>query len=270
MLVVDTASREERCIMKKPIRNKSNLFFLVIGPILSLIVFVLAYFLDPLNYNAQSSLAAIPAFMLSVIILIINHIIAIFREVEKVSTDSERIYEAVKNYLHVTKIGTPKKAWEYIIHRLPVLDYVQNTSFNFKDENDHSSERLYNDDTYQQSVTKIAHQVEQGLSWKDIGDSAAIDRFRKIMSCIVKSKNRGRYIFKLIGQAEPQIGFALLTYKDGTTEVLFNWDFRDIPQDPVVLLSRDREIFNMFAAQFKGLWRVAVEDYDSKATKSTS
>ena len=52
--------------------------------------------------------------------------------------------------------------------------------------------------------------------------------------------------------------------------VLKKFYLRDIPQDPVVLLSRDTEILNMFAAQCKGLWRVAVEDYDSRATKSTS
>ncbi|MDR2964304.1 MAG: hypothetical protein LBU88_00825 [Treponema sp.] len=256
--------------MKRLARRKPSLFFLVIGPVLALVAFVLTYFLDPLNYTTQSSLAAIPAFLLSVIILISSHIVATFREVEKFSIDSERIYEAVKNYLHVTKVGTPKKAWEYIIHRLPVLEYVQNTSFNFEDETEQSSERLYDADTYQQSSAKIARQIEQGLTWKDIGDSSAITRFRRIESCIKGSKGLDRYAYKLIRQSEPQIGFILLTYKDGTTEVLFNWDFRDIPQDPVVLLSRDREIFNMFAAQYKGLWRVAVQDYDSKATKSTS
>jgi len=256
--------------MKTSGHRKYHWIFLIIGPILSLVTFVLVYFLDPLKYSIQSSLAAIPAFLLSVIILIINHIIATFKEVEKVSADSDRIHEALKNYLHVTKMGTPKKAWEYIIHRLPVLDYVQNTSFNFGDENEQSSERLYNASTYQQSANEIAHQIEKGLTWKDIGDSSAIDRFQRIKSSIKESKNSGLYEFKLIRQSEPQIGFVLLTYKDGMTEVLFNWDFRDIPQDPVVLLSRDREMFNMFAAQFKGLWRVAVQDYDSKATKSTS
>lgn len=257
-------------MIKKTIHNKANLWVLLIGPILSLLAFVITYFLDPLHYSTQSSLAAIPAFLLSVIVLIISHIIVIFKEVEKVSSDSDRIREAVKNYLHVTKIGTPKKAWEYIIHRLPILDYVQNTSFNFGDENEQSTERLYDDHNYQQSAIQIACQVEQGLTWKDIGDSTAIYRFRKIHSCIKSNKSKGNYSFRLIRQSEPQIGFVLLTYKDGTTEVLFNWDFRDIPQDPVVLLSRDREIFNMFAAQYKGLWRVAVRDYDNMATKSTS
>lgn len=256
--------------MKKPGYRKSHWIILIIGPILSLVAFILTYFLNPLNYSTQSPLAAIPAFLLSMIILVISHTITTFIEVEKISVDSDRVYEAVKNYLHVTKIGTPKKAWEYIIHRLPVLDYVQNTSFNFEDEDEQANERLYDASTYQQSLQKISRQIEQGLTWRDIGDSTAIERFRKIKSHIKESKCLGRYEFKLIGRAEPQINFILLTYKDGTTEVLFNWDFRNIPQDPVVLLSRDREIFNMYAAQYKGLWRIAVQDYDSKATKSTS
>lgn len=255
--------------MNKGDFNKKQYIGLVISPILSLVSFVLTYFLDPLNYEEQSSLAAIPAFLLSIIILIIGQIIAIHNEVEKVSEDSERIYETVKNYLQVTKMGTPKSAWQYIIDRLPVLEYVQNTSFNFEDECDQTNERLYDGESYQKSFKEIAKQINHGLTWKDIGDASATMRFRKINS-YVTAKAKGHYYYKLINHAEPQIGFILLTYKDGTTEVLFNWDFRDIPQDPVVLLSRDLEIFNMFASQYKSLWRVAVEDHDNSATKSTS
>lgn len=251
---------------KSPVKQ---IVSLLIAPILAIVSFVLAYFLDPLKYTNQSSLAAIPAFLLSIIILIIGQTISTQNEVEKVSKDSERIFETVKNYLHITKMGTPKCAWEYIINRLPVLEYVQNTSFNFEDEADQTSERLYDGSTYQQSFAKIAKQVSRGMMWKDIGDSSAIERFQKICG-LVSNKGKGQYQYRLISTETPQIGFTILTYKDGTVEVLFNWDFRDIPQDPVVLMSRDQELINMFAAQFKGLWRVAVENYDNKATKSTS
>lgn len=254
--------------MKKP-NSKKQLILLLFNSILSIIVFVITYFLDPLKYTSQSTLAAVPAFLLSIIVLIIGQNISTHNEVEKVSEDSELICETVKNYLHVTKMGTPKSAWEYIINRLPVLEYVQNTSFNFEDETEQTNERLYDGNSYQQSYSKIAKYVNQGLIWKDIGDSSALERFKKIDERIVE-KSKGHYQYKLIAQSEPQIGFIILTYKDGTTEVLFNWDFRDIPTDPVVLLSRDQEILNMFAAQYKGLWRMAVEDYDSKAIKSTS
>ena len=255
--------------MKKPKSLTKQLVLLIFNSILTIATFVITYYIDPLKYTSQSSLAAIPAFLLSIIVLIIGQNITTHNEVEKVSEDSERICETVKNYLHVTKMGTPKYAWEYIINRLPVLDYVQNTSFNFEDEEAQTSERLYEDATYQQSFGKIAKYVNQGLTWKDIGDRTALERFRRICNQ-VSEKHKGHYEYKLITQSEPQIGFVILVYKDGTKEVLFNWDFRDIPQDPVVLLSRDPEILNMFAAQYKGLWRVAVNDYDSKATKSTS
>ena len=255
--------------MKKLKSSTKQLILLIFNSILTIVTFVITYYIDPLKYTSQSSLAAIPAFLLSIIVLIIGQNITTHNEVEKVSEDSERICETVKNYLHVTKMGTPKYAWEYIINRLPVLEYVQNTSFNFEDEEAQTNERLYDGTSYQQSLGMIAKYINQGLTWKDLGDKSAIERFRKICD-LVSEKHKGYYQYKLITQSEPQIGFVLLTYKDGTTEVLFNWDFRDIPQDPVVLLSRDPEILNMFAAQYKGLWRVAVEDYDSKATKSTS
>lgn len=242
---------------------------LIISPILSLVAFILTYFLDPLKYTTQSPLAAIPAFFLSIIILIVGQTITTHSEVAKVSAESEQINETVKSYLNITKIGTPKSAWEYVIQRLSILEYVQNTSFNFQDENEQTKERLYDAELYQQSIIKIAKQVNKGLIWKDIGDSTAIDRFR-ILDNQIADNCKGHYQYKTISQSEPQISFILLTYKDGTQEVLFNWDFRDIPQDPVVLLSRDQEIFSMFAAQYKGLWRVAVDNHDKIATKSTS
>lgn len=255
--------------MTKNIFNKKQLFVLIMSPILSLISFVLVYYLDPLNYGEHVSLAAIPAFLLSIVILVIGQIITIHNEVEKVSVDSERIFETVRNYLHVTKIGTPQSAWNYIIERLPILEYVQNTSFNFDNEQEESNERLYANDIYQQSLKSIARYINKGLKWNDIGDASALERFRQIES-LSSNSAKGHYNYKLITQSEPQIGFILLTYKDGIREVLFNWDFRDIPQDPTVLLSRDSEIITMFAAQYKGLWRVAVNDYDSNATRSTS
>lgn len=255
--------------MKKKNYDKKQVFILIASPVLSLVSFVLAYFLDPLDYQKHVSMAAIPAFLLSIIILVIGQIITIHNEVEKVSIDSERIYETVKNYLHVTKMGTPQSAWRYIIERLPILEYVQNTSFNFEDEKDESNERLYDNDVYRQSLKMIARYVNKGLKWNDIGDASATERFRQIADSVTNN-SKGRYYYRLITQSEPQIGFILLTYKDGTTEALFNWDFRDIPQDPNVLLSRDSEIFTMFAAQYKSLWRVAVNDYDNSATRSTS
>ena len=255
--------------MKKNIFERKQEFILIISPLLSLISFILVYFIDPLKYGEHESLAAIPAFLLSIIILVIGQIITIHNEVEKVSVDSERVYETVKNYLHVTKMGTPQSAWRYIIDRLSILDYVHISFFIYADEFEESNERLYDNNDYQSSLKAIAKYVSQCLKWNDIGDHSASKRFRQIADAITDT-SKGHYNYKFITQSEPQIGFTLLTYKDGTTEVLFNWDFRDIPQDPTVLLSRDIEIFTMFSAQYKGLWRVGANDYDNNATRSTS
>ena len=234
--------------------------------ILAVVAFVFGSIWDPLSYK---SLSAIPAFLLSIVILLIGQIISIQSEVNKVSDTSDVICDTVKSNIHVTKIGTPKKAWEYVISRLPILDYVQNTSFNYEDELDQTEYRLYSSDIYQKSLREIAIQIKRGLQWQDIGDHTAVERFRTIVNLIPESI-KGNYSCRLISQAEPQLGFIILTYIDGTKEVLFNWDFRDIPQDPVVLLSRDEEIINMFAAQHRGLWRVSTEHYDTKITRSTS
>ena len=179
---------------------------LVISPVLAIVSFILTYFLDPLKYSSQSSLAAIPAFLLSTIILIIGQTISTHTEVEKVSADSERVYESVKNYLHITKMGTPKSAWQYIINRLPVLEYVQNTSFNFEEESEQTQERLYDSISYQHSIDEIAKYINQGLIWKNIGDQSALERFKAINQK-VNEKSKNKYQHRIISQKEPQMGF---------------------------------------------------------------
>lgn len=65
------------CVMKKNNFDRKQVFILILSPILSLISFVLVYYLDPLNYGEHVSLTAIPAFLLSIIILVIGQIITI-------------------------------------------------------------------------------------------------------------------------------------------------------------------------------------------------
>jgi hypothetical protein len=250
----------------------SQLVLLVAGPILSLVAFVATYYVDPLNFEHNAPLAAVPAFLLSIVILLISHNLAAFRELERASKDSDRIYEAVKDYLHVTKVGSPEKAIQYVIARMPILQDVRNTSLNIPDELERADERLYETEAYLDLAPHIAQWSRRKLRWKDIGDPEAASRMRTTALLAQEAAVRGKahYQYRLIAHNEPQINFILLTYSDATSEVLFNWDFRNIGQDPVVLLSRDRDIVEMFAVQFEHLWRSASPDHDSTAVRSTS
>jgi hypothetical protein len=260
--------------MSRSRTHRSQWILLVAGPILSLIAFVAAFYLDPLNFEDYAPLAAIPAFLLSIVVLLISHNLAAFRELERTSRDSDRIYEAVKDYLHVTKVGSPETALEYVLARMPILQDVRNTSLSIMDEVERADERFYDTDTYLRMAPHIARCCSQRLRWKEIGDAAdAATRMRRIAALVpsaLGSDSKGQYQYKLITNSEPQINFILLTYGDGTAEVLFNWDFRNIGQDPVVLLSRDRDIVEMFSVQFEFLWRSASVDQDSIAVRSTS
>jgi hypothetical protein len=245
---------------------------LIAGPILSLIAFVVTYYMNPLNFGGRAAVAAIPAFLLAIVILLIGHNLAAYRELERASSDSDRIYEAVKDYLHVTKVGSPQAAMQYVIARLPILQEVKNTSFNLRDEIDRADDKLYDTPTYIGLARHISDWTAKDLRWKDIGDPRALDRLREVCALAKDTANKRtpHYQYRLISHNEPQINFILLNYPDGTSEVLFNWDFRNIGQDPVVLLSRDRDIVEMFAIQFEYLWRAASLDHDSTAVRSTS
>lgn len=239
---------------------------LIISIVLALLAFMLGVLLDPFEFDNMSS---IPSFLFSMVILLIGQIIGVESEINITVENSQEVCRTVKRSLNITKVGTPKSAWQYIMSRLPVIEYVQNTSLNYQKEVEKTNYRLYDSAEYQNSVKIIVHNIEQGLQWRDIGDSNAKGRFNELQKSIPK-RFSSHYSCKYITHSEPQIGFILLTYKDGTKEVLFNWDFRDTPSDPTVLLSQDDEIFNMFSAQFNGLWECAVEHYDNSITKSTS
>lgn len=245
----------------------------VVAPLVSITAFVVAYFVDPLNFGDRKAIAALPAFLLAVIVLLVSHNIAAFRELEKSSKYSDHIYEAVKDYLHVTKVGSPEAAFQYVVTRLPSLQEVRNTSFNLVDETERSDDMLYETAAYRAASRQIAEACARGVRWKDVGDSRGVERFRAIRDESRRLSNRGksRYVYRLIEHGEPQMNFILLGYPDGTAEVLFNWDFRGPGQDPTVLLSRDRDIVEMFTIQFEQLWRVASQDHDdNNATRSTS
>jgi hypothetical protein len=234
-------------------------------------------YIDPLNFGHHAPLAAVPAFLLSIVILLVSHNIASFRELERASSDSDRIYEAVKDYLHVTKLGSPESATKYVIARMPILHDVRNTSLNIRDEIERAEEQLYDTAAYSDFASHIVQWTAHELRWKEIGDHEAIKRMRRTAAQTRRRAPDGRpnYQYKLISHNEPQINFILLSYADGTNEVLFNWDFRNIGQDPVVLLSRDRDIVEMFAVQFEHLWRSASPDHDTSdhdrmAARSTS
>jgi hypothetical protein len=237
---------------------------LVAGPVAAVASFVAAYFIDPLNFDDRAPLAALPAFLLAVAVLLIAHNVAAYRELERAANESRQIYEAVKGYLHVTKVGTPEHALRYVISRLPILQEVRNTSFNIRGQTDRAQDMFYETDLYRDLTVAVARAAANGLRWKDIGDSLAVARFRLLLAATGGPNGKSRYQHRLIAHDEPQLNFLLLGYPDGTSEVMFNWDFRNLGQDPTVLLSRDHEIVQMFTVQFEQLWSRASRDHDTQ------
>ncbi len=236
---------------------------LIAGPLTAIASFVIAYFIDPLNFGSHKPLAAIPAFLLAVVILMVGQNVAAYRELERTSNQSREIYDAVRDYLHVTKVGSPEQGMRYVASRLPILQEARNTSFNVRGYTDRAKDMFYDTESYAELSAAIAEWSSKGVRWKDIGDEFAVDRLRGIHYAATHANRQGtRYQYRLIEDNEPQLNFVVLGYPDGISEVLFNWDFRSLSQDPVVLLSRDRDIVNMFTVQFEHLWMHAKVDGD--------
>lgn len=248
--------------MRRAWRPAAAWIGLIAGPAAALASFLIAYFINPLNFGGRNALAAIPAFLLAVVVLLIGQNFAAYRELERAANQSLEIYEAVKDYLHVTKVGSPERAIGYITSRLPILQEVRNTSFNLRGQTDRADDMFYETALYAEFLGAIREWSSKGVRWKDIGDGLAVERFRSVYRAVGGRPDASRYRYRLIKHNEPQLNFALLGYHDGTSEVLFNWDFRNLGQDPVVLLSRDRDIVEMFTVQFEHLWMRASPDHD--------
>ena len=250
-------------------RRRRLLYFwlpIVGGPIAALILFAIGYGLDPFSLKEEKGVAA---FFGSILGLLIGQWWATVVEVQKGTANSEKIYAAIKDYLHVTPVGSPEEALRYIADRIPALREVQNTRLNVPDEVERSNEKLYESDIFERLIREIPWYCKRDLIWKDIGDSQALRLFRKLRGEAAGEKP-SKYKYRLLSHVEPQMNFILLEYRDGAKEVLFNWDFRSAGQDPTVLISRDRQIVEMFAIHFTMLWRRAAEDHDNQLTRSTS
>lgn len=239
------------------------------GPVVALIAFFVGYWLDPMNLKEMKGLSA---FFFSVLVLMIGQWLVTIQEIQKTAIYSDRLYDAIKNYLHVTPVGSPEEALRYVHGRLPVLREVQNTRLNTAEERERSNEKLYESSAFDGLINEIPLHCRKELIWKDIGDSQALPIFRQLHgeSARTAPRKNSHYKYKLLSHLEPQINFILLEYLNGEKEVLFNWDFRGTGQDPTVLISRDRHIVEMFSIQFTLLWRYGSDDHDSQATKSTS
>lgn len=252
--------------------------------ILSLLSFILVTKFDPLYVSDKQSLASIPAFFISVIIILIGNSINNILEIHRsnnyykiihndVNEHHQKISDTMINHLNVISIGSPKVAFNYVLENLNDLSEVKNTSFTLDDEVDSANINLYKTEEYKAILKKISKFIDHGGFWRDIGDDYAKTRFEKIANQVKKpnTDNSNHYIYKLLIQNISQINFILLKYKEGEKkEVLFNWDFKSAGQDPIVLLSREDQIINMFSSHFEYLWRQASLDHDSIAIKSTS
>lgn len=237
------------------------------GPVVALTVFVIGYWIDPLGLNEAKGVAA---FFLSMITLMIGQWLVTVTEIQKTAVYSDRLYDAIKNYLHVTRVGSPEEALRYICQRLPALREVQNTRLNVPEEVERSNEKLYESDAFENLLKEIPWYCKRDLIWKDIGDQQALPLFRKLHQESAVGGKISKYKCKVLSHIEPQMNFILLEYRDGEKEVLFNWDFRSAGQDPTVLISRDRHIVEMFTIHYTMLWRRATEDHDNQLTRSTS
>ena len=253
-------------IIEKKSLRKFQFFF---GPITAIISFLVGYF--GLNiFSISTTNNAVPALTFSILILLISHFFTIQKEVEKTTDElqkasiySDKIYEAVKDNLHIIKLGVPITAIAYIESKIPKLVAANNPSINWGDEYTISEKKFYDTDKYDQFHETLCKNVgERTLFWREVGDGTAIERFRNTKKAAEAKSKPDRYQYKIISNnSSPQMNFIILE-EENSKEVLFNWDFQSPGDTPKVLLSRDENIVKMFSVHFENLWKASNPDHD--------
>ena len=146
---------------------------LMADPFLSLLSFIVGILVFGESSNAS-------VLMFSILTLLIVSGITTAYDYFTAVKEANNICETLRNHVDVAPIGSPELGWKYVIHHLPDLDYVQNTSFNTPKEIEHTDERFYTKDFYRNSFATIAQFIEQGLTWRDVGDENALQRFQEL------------------------------------------------------------------------------------------
>ena len=225
------------------------------GLSISIISFVALLKTDPFGLSDLSQNPELPAFFFSVAILLLSDRISAMMQFAENRELSEDIAEMVKSAHSVTSFRTPRDAIQYVNNRMGSLLSVESVSLNMEDEFSTTDDYLYRSEVYQNYLNLIAKNVSDGLIWKDIGDTYAEKKFSITRDQIIPEKTKGSFQTRIVGGSDPQITFLILGYRDGTKEVLFNWDYRSPGSEPAVLLSQDSLIVKMFSTHFANLWR---------------
>ena len=218
-------------------------------------------------------LGVVSSALTAIFTLLVGHTISTRDKLTDASRLSDRLSDAIKNYLHVTRAGSAPQALEYITSRLPSLSEVRGTMLNFGDESETANDKLYDSQQYANFEAAIPPATARGLLWRDIGDPETVKRLRRILNAAEEeagARRSHKYRYRIIKTKLPQMNFSILTFVNGDVELLFNWDYRALGRDPIVLLSRDEVIVDMFSQHFELLWRKASSDHDISATRSTS
>lgn len=228
-----------------------------VGLFISLLSFVVLLKTDPFGLAKISQNPELPAFFFSIVILLLSDRVSAMMQFAENKEISNDIAEMIKSAHSVIAFRTPRDAIQYVNNRMSALLAVESVSLNLEEEFSTTDDYLYRSEEYEKYLVLIAKSVSSGLIWKDIGDKYAEKKFTTTRSMIDSTKSKGSFQTRTLTATGPQITFLILGYRDGTKEVLFNWDYRSPGNEPSVLLSRDSFIVKMFSTHFADLWRVS-------------
>lgn len=237
--------------------RKGAITVYIIGLLASVCSFIVTLKTDPFGLSQYSQNPELPAFFFSIVILMLSDRISAMIQFAENKKISDSIVNMIKNSHSVVAFRTPRDAILYVNNRIGSLLSVESVSLNLDEEFATTDDYLYRSEEYKKYLQLIAENVEKGLIWRDIGDKFAQKKFSITQKYLENKDIKGSFQTRMISNCGPQITFLILGYRDGTKEVLFNWDYLSPGAEPCVLLSRDANMIQMFSYQFSNLWRIS-------------
>lgn len=232
-------------------------FFLIgLAPLLSIVIFFLSYYSEIWG-EPESYSASIPSLAFAILGYLLVDRIATQLDFVEINASYKNVTELLRVKLDVVHFGSQNEAMDYIYSRLTsdLVQEVCNTSINIEDEEKSAELNLYTKNNYNRTYDKAMNMCKGGhLVWKDVGGYSSKERLRTMWTKSGGPSGNNHYSVRFVLNV-PQINFIILKYKSGVAEVLFNWDHRNSNYPPVVLLSRDPKIVEMFAVQHNLLYK---------------
>jgi hypothetical protein len=226
----------------------NNFITLTISVAISFAAFYISNKNNLLDENDQVN--TLYSVALGVVLLQLTFVLASQVQLQYLTRLLEFLKASTFGNVNLTRFGDDIAATDYILSREKDIMTVYNTRFSTQYEFSRSRDQVLGQESYNDYNEMIKRLVRKGVVWKDIVTMNMLSIFDEFFE--IANETTTFYSMKVVNTS-PRYNFIILIYKDGSEELIINWDFvRDNQPKPILI--RDADIVASFRSHFNDIW----------------